>query len=199
MCSIFYPGEIVLENASCYRVIALHTRQSVGETGDGCHTGWLSHWQYLIRWMAVPCGDLHVTCAQQTEPHNVQTLAADKIVWLLHVHITFRVTFVIFLVIVAYDVAIVLFQMCMNSPVIRIKQKISYQSDSVQQSVTQMAWSKNNNFHAMSSWGWLSHATRGWLSLCESMPDNPDFIFQCWSSYFQRWFCAACFNVKLLI
>ena len=89
--------------------------------------------------MAVPCGDLHVTCAQQTEPHNVQTLAADKIVLLLHVHITFRVTFVIFLVIVAYDVAIVLFQMCMNSPVLRIKQKISYQSDSVQQSVTQMA------------------------------------------------------------
>ena len=29
MCSIFYPGEIVLENASCYRVIALHTRRSV--------------------------------------------------------------------------------------------------------------------------------------------------------------------------
>ena len=35
----------------------------VGETGVGCHTGWLSHCQYLIRWMAVPCGDLHVTCA----------------------------------------------------------------------------------------------------------------------------------------
>ena len=34
----------------------------VGETGVGCHTGWLSHCQYLIRWMAVPCGDLHVTC-----------------------------------------------------------------------------------------------------------------------------------------
>ena len=29
MCSIFYPGEIFLENASCYRVIALHTRRSV--------------------------------------------------------------------------------------------------------------------------------------------------------------------------
>ena len=29
MCSIFYPGEIFLENASCYRVIALHTRQSI--------------------------------------------------------------------------------------------------------------------------------------------------------------------------
>ena len=35
----------------------------VGETGVGCHTGWLSHCQYLIRWIAVPCGDLHVTCA----------------------------------------------------------------------------------------------------------------------------------------
>ena len=89
--------------------------------------------------MAVPCGDLHVTCAQQTEPHNVQTLAADRIIRLLQVHITFRVTFVIFVVIVAYDVAIFLFQICMNSPVHRIKQKISYQSNSVQQSVTQMA------------------------------------------------------------
>ena len=29
MCSTFYPGEIFLENASCYRVIALHTRRSV--------------------------------------------------------------------------------------------------------------------------------------------------------------------------
>ena len=29
MCSIFYPGEIFLENASCYRVIALRTRRSV--------------------------------------------------------------------------------------------------------------------------------------------------------------------------
>ena len=35
----------------------------VGETGVGCHTGWLSHCQYLIRWVAVPCRDLHVTCA----------------------------------------------------------------------------------------------------------------------------------------
>ena len=35
----------------------------VGETGVGCHTGWLSHCQYRIRWMTVPCGDLHVTCA----------------------------------------------------------------------------------------------------------------------------------------
>ena len=35
----------------------------IGETGVGCHTGWLSHCQYLIRWMAVPCVDLHVTCA----------------------------------------------------------------------------------------------------------------------------------------
>ena len=89
--------------------------------------------------MAVPCGDLHVTCAQQTEPYNVQTLAADRIFRLLQVHITFRVTFVIFVVIVAYDVAIILFQICMNSPVHRIKQNISYQSDSVQQSLTQMA------------------------------------------------------------
>ena len=97
----------------------------VGETGVGCHTGWLSHCQYLIRWMAVPCGDLHVTCALQTEPHNVQTLAADRIFRLLQVHITFRVTFVIFVVIVAYDVAIVLRQICINSPVHRIKQKIS--------------------------------------------------------------------------
>ena len=80
-----------------------------------------------------------MTCAYQTEPHNVQTLAADKIFRLLQVHITFRVTFVIFVVIVAYDVAIVLFQICLNSPVHRIKQKISHQSDSVQQSVTQMA------------------------------------------------------------
>ena len=110
----------------------------VGETGVGCHTGWLSHCQYLIRWMAVPCGDLHVTCAYHTEPHNVQTLAADRII-LLQVHITFRVTFVIFEVFVAYDVAIVLFQICKNSTVHRIKQKLSYQSDSVQQSVTQMA------------------------------------------------------------
>ena len=38
-------------------------RELVGGTGAGCHTGWLSHCQYLIRWMAVPCGDLHVTCA----------------------------------------------------------------------------------------------------------------------------------------
>ena len=74
----------------------------------------------------------------QTEPHNVQTLAADRIFRLLQVHITFRVTFVIFVVIVDYDVAIVLSQICMNRPWHRIKQKISYQSDSVQQSVTQM-------------------------------------------------------------
>ena len=80
-----------------------------------------------------------MACAQQTGPHNVQTLAPDRIFRLLQIHITFCVTFVIFVVIVAYDVAIVLFQMCMNSPVHRIKQKISYQSDSVQQSVTQMA------------------------------------------------------------
>ena len=46
----------------------------------------------------------------------MQTLAADRIFRLLQVHITFRVTFVIFVVIVAYDVAIVLFQICMNSP-----------------------------------------------------------------------------------
>ena len=105
----------------------------------GCHTGWLSHCQYLVRWMAVPCGDLQVACAWQTEPHTVQTLAADRIFRLLQVHITFRMTFVICVVIVAYDVAIVLFQSCMNSPVHRMKQKISYQSDSVQQSVTQMA------------------------------------------------------------
>ena len=116
----------------------------------------------------------------------MQTLADDRIFRLLQVHITFRVTFVIFVVIVAYDVAIVLFQICMNSPVHRIKQKISYQSDSVQQSVKEMAYSKNNNFRAMLSCGWLSHATRGWLSLCESMPDNQDCIFQCWSLYFQR-------------
>ena len=89
--------------------------------------------------MEVPCWDLHVICPEQTEPHNVQTLAADRIFRRLQVHITFRVTFVIFVVIVAYDVAIVLFQMCMNSPVHRIKQKISYQSDSVQQPVIQMA------------------------------------------------------------
>ena len=62
----------------------------------------------------------------------MQTWAADRIFRLLQVHITFRVTFEFFLVIVAYDVAIVLFQICMNSPVHRIKQKISYQSDSVQ-------------------------------------------------------------------
>ena len=53
----------------------------------------------------------------------MQTLAADRIFRLLQVHITFRVTFVIFVDIVAYDVAIVLFQICMNSPVHRIKQK----------------------------------------------------------------------------
>ena len=33
----------------------------------------------------------------------MQTLAADRIFRLLQVHITFRVTFVIFVVIVAYD------------------------------------------------------------------------------------------------
>ena len=60
----------------------------------------------------------------------------------------------------------------MNSPVHRIKQKMSYQRDSVQQSVTPMAQSKKK-LDAMSSWGWLSR--------CESMPDNPDCIFQCWS------------------
>ena len=32
MCSIFYPGEIFLENASCYRVIAQHTRRSMCPT-----------------------------------------------------------------------------------------------------------------------------------------------------------------------
>ena len=69
----------------------------------------------------------------------MRTLAADRIFRLLQVHITFRVTFVIVVVIVDYDVAIVLFQICMNSPVHRIKQNISYQSDSVPQSVTQMA------------------------------------------------------------
>ena len=69
----------------------------------------------------------------------MQTLAADRIFRLLQVHITFRVTFVIFVVIVAYGVAIALFQICINIPVHRIKQKISYQSNSVQQSVTQMA------------------------------------------------------------
>ena len=35
----------------------------IGETGVGCHTGWLSHCQYLIRWRAVPCGDIHASCA----------------------------------------------------------------------------------------------------------------------------------------
>ena len=40
-----------------------HFTSLVGETGVGCHTGWLSHCQYLIHWMSVPCGDLHVTCA----------------------------------------------------------------------------------------------------------------------------------------
>ena len=69
----------------------------------------------------------------------MQTLAADRIIRLLQVHITFRVTFVICVVIFAFDVAIGLFQMCMNSLVHRIKQKISYQSYSVQQSVPQMA------------------------------------------------------------
>ena len=76
----------------------------------------------------------------------MQTLAADRIFRLLQVHITFRVTFVIFVVIVAYDVAIILFQICMNSSVHRIKETIGYQSDSVQQSVTQMAYSKNKFF-----------------------------------------------------
>ena len=80
-----------------------------------------------------------VTCALQTEPNTVQTLAADRKIRLLQIHITFLETFVIFVVIVAYDVTIVLFQICMHSPVHRIKQKISYQSDSVQHSVTQMA------------------------------------------------------------
>ena len=39
MCSIFYPGEIALENASCYRVIALHTRRSVLCPTEYCTTG----------------------------------------------------------------------------------------------------------------------------------------------------------------
>ena len=69
----------------------------------------------------------------------MQTLASDRIIRLLQVHITFRVTFVICVVIFAFVVAIGLFQMCMNSPVHRIKQKISYQSYSVQQSVPQVA------------------------------------------------------------
>ena len=50
---------IVIDNNDIERV----TQANVGETGVGCHTGWLSHCQYLIRWMAAPCGDLHVTCA----------------------------------------------------------------------------------------------------------------------------------------
>ena len=41
----------------------LHSALYIGETGVGCHTGWLSHCEYRIRWIAVPCGDLHVTCA----------------------------------------------------------------------------------------------------------------------------------------
>ena len=40
--------------------------------------------------------------------------------------------YVIFVVIVAYDVAIVLFLIWINCPVHRIKQKMSYQSDSEQ-------------------------------------------------------------------
>ena len=51
-------GHVVLEVAGGGETFA-----AVGETGVGCHTGWLSHCQYLIRWMAVPCGDLQVTCA----------------------------------------------------------------------------------------------------------------------------------------
>ena len=43
--------------------LTMQNYRPVGETGVGCHTGWLSHCQYLIRWMAVPCGDLQVTCA----------------------------------------------------------------------------------------------------------------------------------------
>ena len=58
----------------------------------------------------------------------MHTLAADRIFRLLQVHITFRLTFVIFVVIVAYDVAKFLFQICMNSPVHRIKQKISFRA-----------------------------------------------------------------------
>ena len=57
---------IILKIISRPLYLAKHTVGFVlglGETGVGCHTGWLSHCQYLIRWMAVPCGDLHVTCA----------------------------------------------------------------------------------------------------------------------------------------
>ena len=38
MCSIFYPGEIFLENASCYRVIALHTRRTREKVVISCST-----------------------------------------------------------------------------------------------------------------------------------------------------------------
>ena len=80
-----------------------------------------------------------MTCASQTEPHHLQTLVADRIIRLLWVNITFHMTYVIFVVIVAYDVAIVLFLIWINCPVHRIKQKISYQSDSEQQPITQTA------------------------------------------------------------
>ena len=53
----------------------------------------------------------------------MQTLAADRTIRLFQVHITFRVTFVIFVVITAYDVAIVLFQICMNRRCIELSRK----------------------------------------------------------------------------
>ena len=53
----------------------------------------------------------------------MQTLAAGRIFRLLQVHITFRMTFVIFVFIVAYNVAIVLFQIRMNSPVMELSRK----------------------------------------------------------------------------
>ena len=57
----------VLMNKMVGTAVLLMTRffakPIVGETGVGCHTGRLSHCQYLIRWMALPCGDVHVTCA----------------------------------------------------------------------------------------------------------------------------------------
>ena len=111
----------------------------------------------------------------------MQTLAADRIILLLQVHVTFHVTFVIFVVIVAYDVAIFLFQICINSPVHPAIRAIRYNNPSHK-------WRNLKITICMQCChvGWLSHETRGWLSLCESMPDNPDCVFQCWSLYFQR-------------
>ena len=46
----------------------------------------------------------------------------------------------------------------------------------------------------MSPWGWLSHATRGWLSQRESGPDNPDCIFSVLAFVFSALILSCMFH-----